>query len=63
MSNKARKWRSIIASVLVVCMLFSIFPTAAFAQDDMGTINYVSIGDSMANGYGFVGYNQASKPL
>ena len=58
MSNKAKKWRSVIASVLVICMMFSIFPTAAFAQGE--TINYVSIGDSMANGYGFVGYNQTS---
>ena len=32
MSNKARIWRSVIAMVLVVSMLFSIFPTAAFAS-------------------------------
>lgn len=57
MSNKARKWRSVIAMVLVVSMLFSIFPVAAFA-DDTKTINYVSIGDSMANGYCFDGYLQ-----
>ena len=33
MSNKTRKWRSAIAMVLVISMLFSIFPTAAFAQE------------------------------
>ena len=59
MNNKTRKWRSAIAMVLVISMLFSIFPTAAFASTD-DEINYVSIGDSMTNGYGFEGYEQNS---
>ncbi|MBR2009267.1 MAG: hypothetical protein IJ936_03990, partial [Peptococcaceae bacterium] len=62
MSNKTRKWRSAIAMVLVICMLFSIFPVAAFAQDDNtpAAINYVSLGDSMTNGYGLPGYDRNS---
>ena len=27
-------------------------------DETKGTLNYVSVGDSMTNGYGFVGYNQ-----
>lgn len=64
MSNKTKKWRSAIAMVLVICMLFTIFPVAAFADTTVGgidtgssTINYVSLGDSMTNGYGLTGYN------
>ena len=65
MSNKTRKWRSAIAMVLVICMLFSIFPVAAFADTTSGgvevtpsvdydincdgTVNYVALGDSMTN--------------
>jgi len=58
MSNKTRKWRSAIAMVLVISMLFSIFPTAVFADDsaETKTIHYVSFGDSMSNGYGLPGY-------
>lgn len=67
MSNKTRKWRSAIAMVLVICMLFSIFPVAAFADSALGAngsaeaepkeyIKYVSLGDSMTNGYGLEGY-------
>ncbi|MBQ2994071.1 MAG: hypothetical protein IJD56_01090, partial [Peptococcaceae bacterium] len=61
MSNKTRKWRSAIAMVLVISMLFSIFPVAAFAEDNMNSepkeyIKYVSLGDSMTNGYGLEGY-------
>ena len=61
MNNKTRKWRSAIAMVLVISMLFSIFPTAAFAAlGENDEINYVSIGDSMTNGYGFEGYEQCN---
>lgn len=38
---------------LVLCMLLSIAPMGVFAEE---TINYVSLGDSMANGYGLAGY-------
>ena len=59
MNNKTRKWRSAIAMVLVISMLFSIFPTAVFAAGVEGKteINYVSLGDSMTNGYGLTGYD------
>ena len=58
MSKKTRKWRSAIAMVLVITMLFSIFPTAVFAAsgDTPEEIKYVSFGDSMSNGYGLEGY-------
>ena len=58
MSNKTRKWRSAIAMVLVISMLFSIFPVAAFAGEPIQErdIKYVSFGDSMSNGYGLPGY-------
>lgn len=42
---------------LVLCMLLSIVPMGVFATETE-TINYVSIGDSMTNGYCFDGYNQ-----
>ena len=35
----------------------------SLAAEEKTTINYVSIGDSMANGYGFVGYEQDSKDI
>ena len=55
MNNKSKKWRSAIAMVLVVCMLFSIFPTAAFATEPKK--QYVSLGDSMTNGLGLENYD------
>lgn len=41
---------------LVLCMLLSMVPMGVFATE---TINYVSLGDSMANGYGLAGYQPA----
>ena len=35
--------------------------TAEQSAKKNGTLNYVSIGDSMTNGYGFEGYEQGSK--
>ena len=40
-------------------MVVGVFPVTAFAANE--NINYVSIGDSMANGYGLTGYHQDSK--
>ncbi len=54
------KSTKLIAMLLVVAMMFS-FSSVAFATtggSEPETIKYVSIGDSMTNGYGFVGYNQ-----
>lgn len=70
--------RSSVAVAVLLCMLLSIFaPTVMAAEaaisEFTGTmeetnnkgnsLNYVSIGDSMANGYGFVGYEQNSDDL
>ena len=54
--NLSRVLRSGVAMLLTLCMLAGFVPTAAFATAE--EINYVSIGDSMANGYCFEGYKQ-----
>ena len=62
MNRKLKRiWRSGTALLMAFIMMFSTCGTV-FAEggDSKGTIKYVSIGDSMANGYGFVGYNQTS---
>ena len=69
MNRKLKRiWRSATALCMAFVMMFSTCGTV-FANDggmEPGvpmpekTINYVSIGDSMANGYGFVGYKQNS---
>lgn len=53
-----RVLRSALSMLLAFCLVFSLCG-AAFAAESK-EINYVSIGDSMANGYGFTGYNQTS---
>lgn len=56
-----RTFRSCVSMLLVLCMVIGFFPASVFATDgDTGaeTIHYVSLGDSMTNGYGFVGYDQ-----
>ena len=58
-ANLSRMLRSGVAMLLSFCMVAGFVPTMAFATE-ADKINYVSIGDSMANGYGFVGYNQTS---
>ncbi len=47
--------KKITSCFLALCLLLSIAPMGVFATE---TINYVSIGDSMTNGYCFDGYNQ-----
>jgi len=62
-TNVFRMLRSGISLLLALCMVVGMCPVQAFAAesaDEKETINYVSIGDSMANGYGFVGYEQDS---
>lgn len=62
MNRKLKRiWRSATALCMAFVMMFSTCGTV-FAEggDNKETIKYVSIGDSMANGYGFVGYNQTS---
>ena len=69
--------RKFTAVLVLLCMLFSIMaPTVMATTEDIvdgndapalepvnKELNYVSIGDSMANGYGFVDYEQDSDNL
>ena len=69
MKTTQRNLRSSVVSVLVLlCMLFSIMAPTVMAVDsaiddntgaagEKETIKYVSIGDSMTNGYGLDGYD------
>ncbi len=62
MTQKKHTLKSCLALVLALCMVVSVMPVSAFAAwNGKTTINYVSIGDSMSNGYGFVGYEQTDK--
>ena len=56
MERISKMWRSGLAMLLALCLLVSACPVTAFAASD--PVKYVSVGDSMTNGYGFVGYNQ-----
>ena len=59
MERISKMWRSGLALVLALCMVIGVLPATAFAaESDSDVIKYVSVGDSMTNGYGFVGYNQ-----
>lgn len=55
MKNHNTKWRSIIAAVLALCMVFAAVPFAVFAKGTPKLV-LVSFGDSMTNGYGLEGY-------
>ena len=60
-----RKFSAVLALVLAFALMVGAVPMAVFAAepkdgDGDGTINYVSIGDSMTNGYGFEGYEQGN---
>ncbi len=53
----------VLSVAIAVVMLVSvcapaILATTEYVEENNKEINYVSIGDSMTNGYGFVGYNQ-----
>ena len=54
--------RRILSMLLVLTMLLSLVPTAVFAVqgEEKTEINYVSLGDSMTNGYGLPGYDHDS---
>ncbi len=53
--------RRLLALVLVVSLVASMCTTAFAAQADAKEeINYVSLGDSMTNGYCFTGYDQGN---
>ena len=59
----------LVSMVMVIAMMFGLCATtisatvagvadAKSSETTKGTLNYVSVGDSMTNGYGFEGYNQ-----
>ena len=58
MKNLLKKGTSLM---LVFAMLMGLCSTAfAVENNDDNTINYVSLGDSMTNGYCFTGYEQGN---
>ena len=59
MERISKMWRSGLAMLLALCLLISACPVTAFAiSTGSDPVKYVSVGDSMTNGSGFVGYNQ-----
>ena len=62
--SENRVWRKVVSVVTAVALACTMCPASALADEAQATepetLNYVSIGDSMANGYGFAGYNQTS---
>ena len=54
--NLSRVLRSGVAMLLALCMVVGFIPTAAFATEEPAK-KYVSLGDSMTNGYGLEGYD------
>ena len=63
-----KTFRAALSLVLVFCLLLGMSANglvvlAAQETEEDKTINYVSIGDSMANGYGFTGYYQNSNDI
>lgn len=55
----SRMWRSGLSLLLVLCLVVGMCP-AAFATGTEETKQYVSLGDSMANGYGLTGYGNVN---
>ncbi len=69
MEKISRMWRSGLSLILALCLIISACPVVAFAatdkvgvdpEGDPAVAKYVSIGDSMANGYGLEGYTDDS---
>lgn len=57
----SRMLRSGVAMLLVLCMVAGFVPSVAFAaEEEEKPLVYVSIGDSMTNGYGLPGYDGES---
>ena len=66
--NFSRMSSKVLSILLVLTMIMAVCAPAISVAASEGTgsasgekLNYVSIGDSMTNGYGFAGYNQGNK--
>lgn len=57
-ANLSRMLRSGVALLLALCMVVGFIPAQAFATETH--VKYVSLGDSMTNGYGLPGYDRNS---
>ena len=55
MKKCASLWRGAVALVLVLCMVLGFCPVPAHAAEE--SLKYVTLGDSMTNGYGLEGYD------
>ncbi len=53
----SRMWSKFTAMLLVFCLTIGLLPMAAFAEENETAKKYVSLGDSMTNGYGLPGYD------
>ena len=60
--KKFRLGRSLMAGVLTLTMLIGTCPTS-FAAVSPTEIHYVSLGDSMTNGYGLTNYDGSNGVL
>ena len=60
--NLKKMLQSWIACILVLCVMVGILPTAVLAKQPNNTIKYLSLGDSMTNGYGMsTGYTNENQ--
>ena len=62
MGSKALSILLVLTMLMAVCApAISVAAISGIGDPDDNKLNYVSIGDSMTNGYGFDGYNQGNK--
>jgi len=55
---KHKSLKSFISVMLVLCMVIGVCPVIAFAEKETKSVNYVSLGESMSNGYGYELYRE-----
>lgn len=58
----AKKWRSVLSILLALLMVAGQFGGVFAIEKEDGPIKYVSLGESMTNGYGTVGYYPVYDP-
>lgn len=56
----SRMWRSALSALLAVCLVVGLCPSVAFATGNEPEVKYVSLGDSMTNGYCLTGYSDVN---